>query len=139
MLFDPGADARYLTSIWQVPSAYSKGCGMTARPSGLTTGGPTAVEQQSKTSLPPTQAEIDDILAAAEKIYPDYPLSSIVHVGSAVRAVTYSEDFIIGPAPGVIGLVDVAGTQSPAIAAAPAIAAHVVEALSRLGYIPDPN
>ena len=52
---------------------------------------------------------------------------------------TYSEDFIIGPAPGVIGLVDVAGTQSPAIASAPAIAAHVVDALGRLGYIPDPN
>jgi len=38
VLFDPGADARYLTSIWQVPGAYSKGCGMTARPSGFTTG-----------------------------------------------------------------------------------------------------
>ena len=139
VLFDPGADARYLTSIWQVPGAYSKGCGMTARPSGLTTGGPTAVEQQSKTSLPPTQAEIDDIFTAAEKIYPAYPLGSIVHVGSEVRAVTYSEDFIIGPALGVIGLVDVAGTQSPAIASAPAIAAHVVDALGRLGYIPDPN
>ena len=70
MLFDPGADARYLTSIWQVPGAYSKGCGMTARPSGLTTGGPTAVEQQSKTSLPPTQAEIDDIFAAAKRSIP---------------------------------------------------------------------
>jgi glycerol-3-phosphate dehydrogenase len=139
LLFDPGADARYLTSIWQVPGAYSKGCGMTARPSGLTTGGPTAVEQQSKTSLPPTQAEIDDILAAGEKIYPDFPLGSIVHVGSEVRAVTYSEDFIIGPAPGVIGLVDIAGTQSPAIASAPAIAAYVVNALSRLGYIPNPD
>ena len=139
VLFDPGADDRYLTSIWQVPGAYSKGCGMTARPSGLTTGGPTAVEQQSKISLPPTQAEIDDIFAAAEKIYPAYPLGSIVHVGSEVRAVTYSEDFVIGPAPGVIGLVDVAGTQSPAIASAPAIAAYVVDALGRLGYIPDPN
>lgn len=139
VLFDPGADARYLTSIWQVPGAYSKGCGMTARPSGFTTGGPTAVEQQSRTSLPPSQAEIDDILTAGEKIYPAFPLGNIVHVGSAVRAVTYSEDFIIGPAPGVIGLVDVAGTQSPAIASAPAIAAYVVQALDRLGYIPDPN
>jgi glycerol-3-phosphate dehydrogenase len=133
VLFDPGADARYLNSIWQVPGAYSKGCGMTARPSGFTTGGPTAVEQQSKISLPPTQAEIDD------KIYPEYPLGSIVHVGSDVRAVTYCEDFIIGPAPGVIGLVDVAGTQSPAVASAPAIAGYVVDALGRLGYIPDPN
>jgi glycerol-3-phosphate dehydrogenase len=64
---------------------------------------------------------------------------AIVHVGSAVRAVTYSEDFIIGPAPGVIGLVDVAGMQSPAIASAPAIAGYVVDALSRLGYIPNPD
>ena len=139
VLFDPGPDDRYLISIWQVPGAYSKGCGMTARPSGLTTGGPTAVEQQSKISLPPTQAEIDDIFTAAEKIYPAYPLGSIVHVGSEVRAVTYSEDFVIGPAPGVVGLVDVAGTQSPAVASAPAIAAYVVDALGSLGYIPDPN
>lgn len=139
VLFDPGADARYLTSIWQVPSAYSKGCGMTARPTGLTTGGPTAVEQQSKTSLPPTQPEIDDILAAATKIYPAYPVGSIAAVGSEVRAVSYCEDFIIGPAPGIVGLVDVAGTQSPAIASAPAIAAYVVDALSRLGYVPVSN
>lgn len=139
VLFDPGADARYLTSIWQVPGDYSKGCGMTARPGGRTTGGPTAVEQQSRTSLPPSQAEIDDIFVAAEKIYPAFPMGSVVHVGSEVRAVVYSEDFIIGPAPGIVGLVDVAGTQSPALASAPAIAAYVVEALSRLGYIPEPN
>ena len=139
MLFDPGADDRYRTSVWQVPGAYSKGCGMTARPSGFTTGGPTAVEQQSRTSLPPTQAEIDDILTAAQKIYPAYPVGSIVHVGSAVRAVTYSEDFVIGPTPGIVGLVDVAGTQSPAIAAAPAIAGYVVDALRRIGYLPDPT
>jgi len=66
-------------------------------------------------------------------------VGSIVHVGSAVRAVTYSEDFVIGPAPGIIGLMDVAGTQSPAIAAAPAIADYVVDALRRIGYLPDPT
>lgn len=139
VLFDPGVDARYLTSVWPIPGDYSKGAGMTARPTGLTTGGPTAVEQQSRISLPPSQAEIDQILASAERIYPAFPLGSIVHVGSAVRAVSYSEDFVIGPAPGVVGLVDVAGTQSPAIASAPAIAAHVVQALRSLGYIRDPN
>lgn len=136
VLFDPGDDDRYLTSVGPIPGEYSKGGGMTARPSGLTTGGPTAVEQQSHIAHPPTQAEIDHILALGEKIYPAFPLNSIVHLGSAVRAVTYSEDFLIGPAPGFEGLIDVAGTQSPAIAAAPAIAERVVQVLRTAGRLP---
>lgn len=137
VLFDPTADEPYATSVGPIPGEYSKGGGMTARPDGCTTGGPTAVEQQSRIALPPRQAEVDHILALGEKIYPAFPLDSIVHVGSAVRAVTYGEDFVIGPAPGVVGLLDVAGTQSPAIAAAPAIAARVLSALQHLGYVSD--
>lgn len=136
ILFDPGADEPYPISVGPVPGQYSKGGGMTARPDGLTTGGPTAVEQRSRTPIPPTRAEIDHILALGAKIYPRFPLASVVAVGSAVRAVTYSEDFVIGPAPGIPGLIDVAGTQSPAIASAPAIAELVVESLRRLGHLP---
>lgn len=136
VLFDPGPGDRYLTSVGPIPGEYSKGGGMTARANGLTTGGPTAVEQRSKIALPPTQAEIDRIFSLGEEIYPAFPIDSVVQVGSAVRAVTYSEDFIIGAAPGVYGLIDVAGTQSPAIASAPAIAQHVMAELIRLGHIP---
>ena len=137
ILFDPGADETYPVSVGPVPGPYSKGGGMTARPDGSTTGGPTAVEQRSRIALPPTPAEIDGILELGSRIYPGFPMAAVVAVGSAVRAVTYSEDFVIGPAPGVPGLVDVAGTQSPAIAASPAIAQRVVATLHRLGHLPN--
>lgn len=136
ILFDPGADEPYPISVGPVPGRYSKGGGMTARPDGLTTGGPTAVEQRARIAHPPTQAEVDHILTLGAKIYPRFPLNAVTAVGSAVRAVIYSEDFIVGPVPGVPGLVDVAGTQSPAIASSPAIADHVVESLRRLGHVP---
>lgn len=138
VLFDPGGSDRYHTSVGPIPGEFSKGGGMTARPDGLTTGGPTAVEQQGRIAEPPSQDEVDHILDLGRRIYPDFPTGSIVNIGSAVRAATYGEDFVVGPAPGIRGLIDVAGTQSPAIASAPAIAHSVVRALRAHGYLPAP-
>lgn len=136
VLFDPGSDNRFNISVGPIPGEYSKGGGMTARPDGLTTGGPTAVEQKNRIAEPATQAEVDHILALGANIFPDFPLDSIVNVGTEVRAATYGEDFVVGLVPGITGLIDVAGTQSPAIASAPAIADYVVDALARHGHIP---
>jgi len=138
VLFDPGESDRYHTSVGPIPGEFSKGGGMTARPDGLTTGGPTAVEQQGRVAEPPSQDEVDHILGLGQRIYPAFPTASIVNIGSAVRAATYCEDFVVGPAPGIRGLIDVAGTQSPAIASAPAIARSVVGALRAHGYLPAP-
>lgn len=135
-LFDPGVDNRHDISVGPVPGAFSKGGGMTARPDGLTTGGPTAVEQRSRVALPPTQDEMEAISALGQRLLPAFPLDAVVSVGSAVRAATFGEDFVVGAAPGVPGLVDVAGTQSPGVASAPAIADAVVAELGALGHLP---
>lgn len=135
VLFDPGVADRHDMSVGPVPGTYSKGGGMTARPDGLTTGGPTAVEQRSRSAQPPAPDEIEAITALGRRLFPAFPVESAVHAGSAVRAATFGEDFVVGAAPGVPGLVDVAGTQSPGVASAPAIAAAVVAELAALGRL----
>ena len=139
VLFDPGAADAYPLSVGPVPGAYSKGGGMTARPDGMTTCGPSAVEQRSRVALPPQEAELESLLAVGHRIYPDFPFGSAAALGSEVRPVTYSEDFMVSPAPAVRGLVDAAGTQSPGIASAPAIAASVVSQLRACGALPLPQ
>lgn len=126
----------YLTSVGAVPGRYSKGGGLTARPRGRTTAGPTAVEQQPRAPLPPSEEEIAHIRELAVRLVPGFVFDRIVESRAEVRAATYNEDFVIGPAPGVVGLIDVAGTQSPAVASAPAIAELVADQLDRLGWTP---
>lgn len=136
VLFDPGSGDRHEISIGPIPGVSSKGGGMTARPDGLTTGGPTAVEQAGRVPLPPTPDEVEAITVLGTRLLPNFPVDTAVHIGSAVRAATYGEDFVIGAAPGVPGLVDIAGIQSPGVASAPAIAATVTAELAGLGRLP---
>ena len=118
-----------------VPSPYTKGGGVTPRPYGTLSLGPTAFEQPSRTTVAPTAEEIDWIVDQAKHIYPNIDLSPVVEVEARLRASSYGEDFIVGPAPGVPGFYQVSGIQSPGVAAAPAIANKVVTDLLSLGFI----
>ncbi|MFT0846879.1 FAD-dependent oxidoreductase [Actinomycetaceae bacterium L2_0104] len=118
-----------------VPSPYTKGGGVTPRPYGTLSLGPSAFEQASRTTATPTAEEIDWIVEQAKQIYPDIDVTPVVEVEARLRASSYGEDFIIGPAPGVPGFYHVSGIQSPGVAAAPAIANKVVTDLLALGFI----
>ncbi|MFT3942214.1 MAG: FAD-dependent oxidoreductase [Ancrocorticia sp.] len=118
-----------------VPSPYTKGGGVTPRPYGTLSLGPSAFEQPSRTTAIPAPDEVDWIVEQAKQIYPEIDVTPVVEVEARLRASSYGEDFIIGPAPGVIGFYQVAGIQSPGVAAAPAIANKVVSDLLALGFI----
>ena len=97
------------------------------------------MEQPGRFPGPPTREEIEYILALGARLLPAFPLGAVVAVDSAVRAATYGEDFVIGAVPGLTGLVEAAGTQSPGVASAPAIAGAVAAELGELGWLPSPD
>lgn len=125
----------YRIGAGPVPSPYTKGGGVTLRPYGTLSLGPSAVEQADRSKAVPTSGEIDWIVDQARMIYPDIDVSPVVEVEARLRASSYGEDFIIEPARGVTGFYQVSGIQSPGVAAAPAIANKVVGDLLELGFI----
>jgi glycerol-3-phosphate dehydrogenase len=125
----------YLYGCGPIPSRYTKGGGVTLRPSGTLSLGPSAVEQPDRDHIAPDEAEIDHILSQTYLIYPNLDTHALVSVGAQVRASSYGEDFVIGPAPGVIGFYNVAAMQSPGIASIPAVANHVAHDLLDYGLI----
>ncbi len=125
----------FLYGAGPVPGAFTKGGGVTVRPNGTLSVGPSAVEQSDREHVAPTPAEAEGMLEQALRIYPSLDVSAVVGTDAQLRASTYGEDFVVGPAPGVTGFYNVAGIQSPGVAAAPAIANQVVEDLLGLGAI----
>ncbi len=128
-------DTPYRIGAGPVPSPYTKGGGVTLRPYGTLSLGPSAVEQPDRFHCVPTQEEIDWILEQSVLIYPEIDLSHVVEVEARPRASSFGEDFIIGPAAGLPGFYNVSGIQSPGVAASPAIANKVVDDLLQLGRI----
>jgi glycerol-3-phosphate dehydrogenase len=125
----------YQFCVGPVPSPYTKGGGVTLRPSGTLSLGPSAVEQQSRDHVAPTAEEVSGILEQSFRIYPDLDAGAVVSVGAQVRASSYGEDFVIGPAPGLIGFYNVAAMQSPGVASIPSVANQVASDLLDLGLI----
>ena len=125
----------YQFCVGPVPSPYTKGGGVTLRPSGTLSLGRSAVEQESRDHVAPTAEEVQGILDQSYRIYPDLDASAVVSVGAQVRASSYGEDFVIGPAPGLAGFYNVAAMQSPGVASIPSVANQVAADLLDLGFI----
>lgn len=129
----------YLYGCGPIPSPYTKGGGVTLRPNGTLSLGPSAAEQADRDHVAPDQAEIDHILSQTYLIYPDLDTSAVVAVGAQVRASSYGEDFVIGAAPGVVGFYNTAAMQSPGVASIPAVANHVAHDLLDYGLVTTNN
>ena len=125
----------YQLCVGPVPSPYTKGGGVTLRPSGTLSLGPSAVEQESRDHVAPTTEEVSGILEQSFRIYPNLDAGAVVSVGAQVRASSYGEDFVIGPAPGLDGFYNVAGMQSPGVASIPSVANQVASDLLSFGLI----
>lgn len=135
VLLDEGVQAPTRRAIGRPPLPYTKGGGMTARPDGMMVCGPSAVEQRDRYTATPTDEEIDDILEKGAALLPSFPFGSAYSVGAGLRAATYGEDFVIGPAPEVSGFFHVAGMQSPGLVSAPAVAELVSQRLHDDGFV----
>lgn len=135
VIFSEEAGQPFRRAVGLPPLAYTKGGGLTPRPGGTMVGGPSAVEQADRYRATPADEEIEEILEKGAELLPSFPLDAVREVGAGLRAATYTEDFIIGPAPGISGFYDVAGMQSPGVASAPAVVETVLEHLRQGGMV----
>ena len=135
ILFDKmAAPSLVYGAIFPCPNEKSKGIMICTTTHGNTFIGPNANEQASKEDTSVTPDGMNEVIAGARKLIPNLPLGASITEFAGLRAVSSTGDFILG-ASGVPGFINAAGIQSPGLAAAPAIAEVVVEAVSREMYL----
>ena len=131
ILFDKTAAPSLVWGIvFPCPTEISKGILICTTTHGNTFIGPNAQEQDNKEDTSVTPSGMDEIIAGARKLIPNLPLGACITEFAGLRAVSDTGDFILG-ASQVPGFFNAAGIQSPGVAAAPAIAEVVVEALGK--------
>lgn len=126
--------------IFPCPTPLSKGILIIPTFDGTLMVGPTAESISEKEDRATTRAGSAAIFAAVQRLAPGISERDCIAEFAGVRAVTTSEDFIIGPS-AKQGFFQVAGIQSPGLTAAPAIAELVVEMLrdEGLSLVPKAN
>jgi glycerol-3-phosphate dehydrogenase len=137
LLFDRDITADYVKSsvaeFRLFTKSHSKGGGAMPTAEGNLQLGPTAIETDDRYDTSISAEEIEEIFQRFYYLLPDFPRSAIISAFSGIRAPTLEEDFIIEASPAVRGFVNVAGIQSPGLAAAPAICEMVMGILHDLG------
>ena len=135
ILFDKmAASSLVYGAIFPCPNEKSKGIMVCTTTHGNTFIGPNANEQASKEDTSVTPDGMNEVIAGARKLIPNLPLGASITEFAGLRAVSSTGDFILG-ASGVPGFFNAAGIQSPGLAAAPAIAEVVVEAVGNEMYL----
>jgi glycerol-3-phosphate dehydrogenase len=126
--------------IFPCPTPVSKGILVIPTYDGTLMVGPTAEETPDKADLTTTMSGGDAVFAAVQRLVPGISARDCIAEFAGLRAVTESNDFIIGPT-AKRGFFHVAGIQSPGLTAAPAIADLVVEMLrdEGLALVPKAN
>ena len=135
ILFDKmAAPSLVYGAIFPCPNEKSKGIMICTTTHGNTFIGPNANEQASKEDTSVTPDGMNEVIAGARKLIPNLPMGASITEFAGLRAVSSTGDFILG-ASGVPGFINAAGIQSPGLAAAPAIAEVVVEAVGNEMYL----
>ena len=135
ILFDKTAASSLVYGVvFPCPTEKSKGILVCTTTHGNTFIGPNANEQFSKEDTSVTSGGMDEIIAGARKLVPNLPMGACITEFAGLRAASDTGDFILG-ASKVPGFFNAAGIQSPGIAAAPAIAEVVVEAIGKEMYL----
>jgi glycerol-3-phosphate dehydrogenase len=94
--------------------------------------GPTAQDVDDRDDFATTYAGSDEVFAFVKKLCPSITERDCITEFAGLRAVSSTNDFIIGPT-SVHGFINAAGMQSPGLTAAPAIAEYVLDILGREG------
>ncbi len=114
--------------IFPCPTPVSKGTLVIPTYDGTIMVGPTATSGEDRDDLSTTLAGAEAVFAAVRRLVPGISERDCIAEFAGLRAVSASEDFIIGPT-SAKGFINVAAIQSPGLTAAPAIAAMVCEIL----------
>ena len=135
ILFDKTAAPSLVWGIaFPCPTEKSKGILVCTTTHGNTFIGPNAQEQDSKEDTAVTPAGMDEVIAGARKLIPNLPMGASITEFAGLRAVSDTGDFVLG-ASKVPGFFNAAGTQSPGLSAAPAIAEVLAEEVGKEIYM----
>jgi glycerol-3-phosphate dehydrogenase len=118
--------------IFPVPSPTTKGTLIIPTFDGTIMVGPTASDTDDRNDLSTTDEGCQQVFSFIRQLCPAITERDIITEFAGLRAVSSTNDFIIGPT-AVKGFINVAGIQSPGLTASPAIAEMVRDILSDEG------
>jgi len=115
--------------VFPVPDERGKGIVVTSSYSYNYLVGPNSNYTDDRDDLATDREAMEYIKQHALKLVPRMPFDKVIRTFSGLRATSSTGDFIIEPAAGHPYFINVAGIESPGLAAAPAIAEYVVDTL----------
>lgn len=118
--------------IFPIPTAKSKGTLIIPTYDGTLMVGPTAEDTDDRYDVATTEKGSKEVFDFIHQICPAISARDTITEFAGLRAVSDTNDFIIGPT-SVRGFINVAGIQSPGLTAAPAVACYVKEILKDEG------
>ncbi|TYP58845.1 NAD(P)/FAD-dependent oxidoreductase [Thermosediminibacter litoriperuensis] len=133
LIFDRRFGGIVNTAIFPTPTKISKGILVCPTVDGNFFIGPNSNDVREKDDVAVTQQGIEEIIKSARKLVPELPLKHVIASFAGLRAVSNTDDFVIGASKKVKGFINVGGIQSPGLSSAPAIAEMVVGILKEEG------
>ncbi len=118
--------------IFPVPRKNSKGTLIIPTYDGTMMVGPTAEDVDDRNDLTTTRPGAEKVFQSVKKLCPSIDKRDTIAEFAGLRAVSNTNDFIIGPSSRK-GFINAAGIQSPGLTAAPAIAEYILEILQQQG------
>lgn len=112
-------------TLFQLPSAMGKGILVTPTTHGNIILGPTAEDKTNKDEVATTKEKLDIIIEKAKLSVGQLPLGQTITGFVGLRAHEEGNDFVIGEAEDVPGLINALGIESPGLTSAPAIAEYI--------------
>lgn len=124
--------------LFPVPTKASKGIMVTTTVHGNTIIGPNSHEIEDKEDTSNTEEGLTSVYEGARKLVPTINLRHVIAMFAGLRAtgnarspnpnIDYNHDYLIDILPN-LGLVNIAGIESPGLASSPAIAEYVINLL----------
>ncbi len=112
--------------LFPLPTPTSKGILAAPTMHGHPFLGPNAIEIDSKNDKDTSSTGLNEIIEGGLKLIPNLPLRKSITTFAGVRAVTNTNDFIIGESK-IPNFFNAAGIQSPGLSAAPAIGRYIAK------------
>lgn len=134
VVFDRTVGDTVSHTLFQLPTDMGKGVLVTPSVDGNLLIGPTATDLTDKTNRATTHMGREQVLSSATLTLKTIPTRDIIHGFTGLRAhpTQKGHDFIIQHIPDALGVIDVAGIESPGLTAAPAIGEMVADLVGEL-------
>lgn len=131
-LLDKSAGRTVTRVIFQCPTPMGKGVLITPTVHGNILVGPDSEDIEDKELTETTADRMAYVRESANKACAKIPFNKVITSFSGLRAEASGGDFIIEESNEAKGFINVAGTKSPGLSAAPAIAKYVVELIENM-------